>query len=119
MQTDRLLGGLVAAVFVLLWGVPALTAVLFSEPPPTRAKRLRAIVNAMASTLLGYISYLGSVGWAGGFFNGVIEKFLGVNPKADAAVAGVVVAVLVTGAGPSALEWLEKRFVRKADEVLP
>lgn len=119
MSTDRLLGGLVAAVFVLLWGVPALTAVLFSEPPPTRARRLRAIINAMASTMLGYISYLGSVGWAGAFINAMAEKILGVNPKVDATVAGVVVAVLVTGAGPSALDWLEKRFFRKADEVLP
>lgn len=117
MDTNRLLGGLMAAVVVLLWGVPSLVAVLLSEPPPTKARKLKAIVNAMAATVLGYLFYLLAVGWAADFINGLVEKFLGVNPKVDPNVAGVVVAVLVTGVGPAALDRMEKMVGRKIDEV--
>jgi hypothetical protein len=117
MDINRLLGGLIAAAFVLLWGVPSLVSVLLSEPPPTRVRKLKAIINAMASIMLGYLSYLLAVGWAAGFLNSLVEKFLGVNPHVDQTVAGVVVAVLVTGVGPAALERLEKILGRKIDEV--
>lgn len=117
MDTKSLLGGLMAAAFVLLWGVPSLLSVLLSEPPPTRARKLKAIINTMASMMLGYLSFILAAGWAGEFLNGLVEKFLGVNPHVDQTVAGVVIAVLVTGVGPAALDRLEKLLGRKIDEV--
>jgi predicted membrane protein len=117
MDTNRLLGGLLAAVVVLLWGVPSLLTVILSEPPPTKARKLRAIINTMASVMLGYLVFLGAAPWAGGFLNGLVEKFLGLNPKVDDTVAGVVAALLVTGLGPTILERAERIIGRKIDEV--
>ena len=118
MDTNRLLGGLVAAAFVLLWGVPNLLRVLLSEPPPTRPRKLKAIGETMTSVLMGYGVYWLTFGWAAGFLNALVEKYTGVNPGVDASVAGVVAAVVVTALGPSLLKRAEK-MLGHSDEVTP
>jgi uncharacterized protein (DUF697 family) len=65
--------------------------------------------------LLGVLSH----SWAAGFMNGVVEKFLGINPHVDPTVASVIVAVLVTGLGPAILERAEKVIGKKIEEVAP
>lgn len=119
MDKNRLIGGLVAAVVVFLWVIPGLVGVLLSEPPPTRRRAIKAVINAGASMSLGGLLGVLSHAWAAAFMNGLVDKFLGVNPHVDPTVASVVVAVLVTGLGPAVLERVEKVIGKKIDEVTP
>ena len=119
MDKNRLIGGVIAAVVVLLWVIPGLVAVLLSEPPPTRRRAIRAVINAGASMSLGGLLGVLSHSWAAGFFNSLTEKFLGIDPHVDPTVASVVVAVLVTGLGPPILERAEKIIGKKIEEVAP
>jgi len=117
MDKNRIIGGLFAAAVVFLWVIPGLVGVLLSEPPPTRRRAIRAVINAGASMSLGGLLGVLSHGWAAGFFNSLVDKFLGVNPHVDPTVASVVVAVLVTGLGPSLLERAERMVGKKIDEA--
>ena len=119
MDRNRLIGGVMAAVFVMLWVVPGLVGVLLSEPPPTRRRAIRAVINAGASMSLGGLLGVLSHAWAAGFFNGLADKFLGVNPQVDPTLASVVVAVLVTGLGPAVLDRAEKIIGKKIEEAAP
>lgn len=116
MDKNRLIGGMFAATVVFLWVIPSLVGVLLSEPPPTRRRAIKAVINAGASMSLGGLLGVLSHGWAAGFFNGLTDKFLGVNPHIDPIVASVVVGVLVTGLGPALLERAEKFVGKKIDE---
>lgn len=119
MDKTRLLGGLMAAGFVLLWGLPRLLAVWFSEPPPTRQRKVLALSNAIVSTATGgFVGILAS-GWAAAFINGVVEKFVGVNPRIADSVAAVTVAVLIIHLGPPLLAKLERVLGKKVEEVAP
>ena len=119
MDKNRLIGGLVAAVMVLLWAAPGLVGVLLSEPPPTRRRAIRAVINAGVSMALGGLLGVLSHNWAAGFFNAISVKFLGIDPHIDPTIAAVVVAVVVTGLGPALLDRLEKMLGRKIGEVAP
>jgi hypothetical protein len=119
MDKNRLIGGLIAAVMVLLWAAPGLVGVLLSEPPPTRRRAIRAVINAGISMALGGLLGVLSHSWAAAFFNGLTAKFLGVDPHVDPTIAAVVVAVVVTGLGPAMLDRLEKALGRKINEVTP
>lgn len=117
MDKTRLLGGLMAAGFVLLWGLPRLLAVWFSEPPPTRQRKMLALGNAIVSSALGGALGIGASGWAANFLNGVVEKFLGVNPHVSDSVAAVTMAVLIIHLGPPVLAKLERVLGKKAEEA--
>lgn len=119
MDKTRLLGGLMAAGFVLLWGFPRLLAVWFSEPPPTRQRKMLALGNAVVSSALGGGVGIGASGWAAAFINGVIEKFVGVNPNVSDAVAAVTMAVLIIHLGPPLLAKLERVLGKKVEEAVP
>lgn len=119
MDRQRLIGGIIAAGFVLLWGLPRLLAVWFSEPPPTRERKMLALSNTIVSTATGgFVGILAS-GWAAAFLNSVVEKFVGVNPHIADSVAAVTLAVLIIHLGPPLLTKAEKILGRKLDEVAP
>lgn len=119
MDKSRILGGLMAAGFVLLWGLPRLLTVWFSEPPPTRQRKVLALGNAIVASALGGGIGIGASGWAAGFINGVVEKYLGVNPHVTDTVAAVTVAVLIIHLGPPILAKLEVVLGKKIEEVAP
>lgn len=119
MDKTNFLGGLMAAGFVLLWELPKLLAVWFSEPPPTRQRKMLALGNAIVSSALGGGIGIGASGWAAAFINGVIEKFVGVNPNVSDAVAAVTMAVLIIHLGPPMLAKLERVLGKKVEEAVP
>lgn len=119
MDKTRLLGGLMAAGFVLLWGLPRLLAVWFSEPPPTRQRKMLALGNAIVASALGGGIGIGASGWAAAFLNNVVEKFVGVNPNISDAVAAVTMAVLIIHLGPPLLTKLERVLGKKVEEAVP
>lgn len=117
MDKTRILGGLMAAGFVLLWGLPRLLAVWFSEPPPTRQRKILALGNAIVSSALGGAVGIGASGWAAAFINGLVEKFVGINPHVSDLVAAVTVAVLIIHLGPPILAKVEAILGKKVEEV--
>jgi len=117
MDKHRLLGGLLAAVFVMLWGFPHLVTVLFSEPPPTRRKAIRESLNSLVSMGVGFMMGYLTFDWGAPFINALVMKVIGVSPGIPPAMAGIVVAVLVTQWGPGLLLKGEKLLGKKVDEV--
>lgn len=118
MDRTRIFGAVMSAGFVLLWGLPRLLAVWFSEPPPTRERKMLALGNAIASTAMGALLGVLASGWAAAFFNGMVEKFLGVNPHTSDTVAGVFLAVVIIHLGPAVLAKAEK-MLGKSTEANP
>lgn len=118
MDKSRLISAAMSAVFVLLWGLPRLLTIWFSEPPPTRERKMLALGNAIASTAMGGFLGILASGWAADFFNGLVEKFIGVNPHTSDTVAGVFLAVVIIHLGPAVLAKAEK-MLGKAPEATP
>ena len=118
MDRSRLIDAAMAAVFVMLWGLPRLLAIWFSEPPPTRERKMLALGNAVASTAMGGFLGILASGWAAAFFNGLVEKFLGINHHTSDTVAGVFLAVVIIHLGPAVLAKGEK-LLGKTTEATP
>lgn len=117
MDKHRLLGGLLAAGFVMLWGSPHLLTVLFSEPPPTRRRAIHEALNSLVSMgLAGLMGWL-TFDWGAGFINALVAKWVGVSPGIPPSVAGIVVAVMVTQWGPGLIKLGERLMSKKASEV--
>ena len=91
MDHRRWLVGAAAALAVGLWGSAPLIAVLFGVLSSQTAASLAAAL---------------------------VTRFLGVTVAVDAVLAGVIVAVVITGVGPSFLRWLEGRLRAKVAEGL-
>lgn len=118
MDHRRWLVGAAAALAVGLWGSAPLIAVMFGEPPPTRRRALRAAAEIGVSMISGALFGVLSSQTAASLAAALVTRFLGVTVAVDAVLAGVIVAVVITGVGPSFLRWLEGRLRAKVAEGL-
>ena len=118
VEKTGLTTGLIAALAVVLFGAPSLLAVLFDEPPPSRRKALKAIGESLASMALGGLIGIGLAAPCANLLNGIVDKFLSVNPHVSPVVAGVMAGVVLTNMGPSLIRRLEAKLFSKATETL-